>query len=99
MLTNEHFEGSSRIQNDRAHRVVMSGPYGLVRHPGYVAMIFASLADSLIIGSLYSLIPASLAVVVTIIRTFLEDRMLQTELDGYSEYARKIKYRLMPGIW
>ncbi|WP_054691429.1 methyltransferase family protein [Desulfosarcina cetonica] len=99
MLTNEHFEGSSRIQNDRAHRVVMNGPYGLVRHPGYVAMIFACLADSFIIGSLYSLIPAILAVIITIIRTFLEDRMLQNELDGYSEYSRKIKYRLIPGIW
>lgn len=99
MLANEHFEGSSRIQKDRAHRVIMNGPYGIVRHPGYVAMILASLADSLIIGSLYSLIPGVFAVIVTIIRTFLEDRMLQTELEGYTEYAKKIKYRLIPGIW
>lgn len=99
MLVNEHFEVSSRIQKDRAHRVIMSGPYGFVRHPGYVAMIFAGLADSLIIGSLYSLIPGILAVVVTVIRTFFEDRMLQNELEGYCEYAKKIKYRLIPGIW
>jgi protein-S-isoprenylcysteine O-methyltransferase Ste14 len=99
MLTNKHFEGSSRIQNDQAHRVIMNGPYDLVRHPGYVAMIFASLADSFIIGSLYSLIPGIFAVIVTIIRTILEDRMLQSELEGYSRYAQKIKYRLIPGIW
>jgi len=99
MLSNEHFEGSSRIQKDRAHRVISDGPYGIVRHPGYVAMIFACLADSLIIGSLYSLIPGVLAVIVTIIRTCLEDRMLQDELEGYSEYAKKIKNRLIPGIW
>lgn len=99
MLINEYFEGSSRIQKDRYHRVIMKGPYGLVRHPGYLAMIFVSLADSFIIGSLYSLIPAILAVIVTITRTHLEDRMLLNELEGYSKYAQKIKYRLIPGIW
>jgi protein-S-isoprenylcysteine O-methyltransferase Ste14 len=99
MLTNEHFEGGARIQNDRVHRVIMIGPYGFIRHPGYVAMIFASLADSLIIGSLYALIPSILAVITTVIRTFLEDRMLQNELEGYAGYAKKVKYRLVPGIW
>ena len=99
MLINEHFEGSSRIQYDRDHRVIMNGPYSFVRHPGYVAMIFASLADALLIGSLYALIPGVFAVFVTIIRTVLEDRMLQKELEGYSEYAKKIKYRLIPGLW
>ena len=99
MLTNRHFEGSARIQKDRAHKVITDGPYAFVRHPGYVAMIFAGLADSLIIGSLYALIPAVLAVIVVIIRTLLEDRMLLNELEGYSDYARKTKYRLVPGIW
>jgi protein-S-isoprenylcysteine O-methyltransferase Ste14 len=99
MLTNEHFEVSSRIQTNRDHTVIMSGPYGHVRHPGYVAMICVSIADSFIIGSLYSLIPGILAVMVTVMRTFLEDRMLQNELEGYFEYAGKVKYRLIPGIW
>ena len=99
MLINEHFEGTSRIQNDRGHRVIMNGPYRLVRHPGYVAMMFACLSDSFIIGSLYSLIPSISAIVVAVIRTVLEDRMLQTELEGYSAYAQKTKYRLIPGIW
>jgi protein-S-isoprenylcysteine O-methyltransferase Ste14 len=98
-LTNEHFEVSSRVQIDRAHKVIMKGPYNFVRHPGYVAMIVVSLVDALIIGSLYALIPSILAVGVTIMRTFLEDRMLQNELEGYSEYAKRIKHRLIPGIW
>jgi protein-S-isoprenylcysteine O-methyltransferase Ste14 len=99
MLINEHFETSSRIQNDRTHRVIKSGPYGLVRHPGYVAMIFASLADAFMIGSLYALVPSIIALIVVVIRTFLEDRMLQMELAGYGEYAKIIKYRLIPGLW
>ena len=99
MLINEYFEGSCRIQKDRNHRVIMDGPYNFVRHPGYVAMILASLADSLIIGSLYSLIPATLAVIVTVVRTFLEDRTLHNELEGYARYAQEVKYRLIPGIW
>ena len=99
MLTNKHFEGSARIQKDRAHRVVRKGPYYFVRHPGYAAMIFASISDYLIIGSRYALIPSIIAVLVTMLRTFLEDRMLLAELEGYSEYAQETKYRLIPGIW
>ncbi|MFU2210860.1 methyltransferase family protein [Solidesulfovibrio sp. C21] len=99
MLINKFFEGTSRIQTDRGHRVICSGPYAYVRHPGYVAMIFASVSDALIIGSLYALIPSCLAVGVTIVRTGLEDKMLRSELDGYAEYAATVKYRLFPGIW
>jgi protein-S-isoprenylcysteine O-methyltransferase Ste14 len=99
MLMNEHFEGTARIQFDRNHKVVMNGPYRFVRHPGYVAMVFLSLADPLIIGSLYSLIPSAVAVAVVFVRTSLEDRMLQNELEGYSEYSKRVKHRLIPGIW
>jgi protein-S-isoprenylcysteine O-methyltransferase Ste14 len=99
MLINEHFEGSSRIQNDCAHKVVQNGPYRLVRHPGYVAMLFGSLSDALMMGSLVALIPSLLALIVVVVRTFLEDRMLRMELKGYAAYAKTIKYRLIPGIW
>lgn len=99
MLSNDYFEGTARIQNDRGHRVIKKGPYRFVRHPGYVAIIFAGFADPFIIGSLYALIPGVLAAVVTIIRTVLEDRMLCDELAGYAEYAQTTKYRLLPGIW
>jgi protein-S-isoprenylcysteine O-methyltransferase Ste14 len=99
MLTNDHFEASSRIQDDGVHRVIKDGPYRYVRHPGYTAMIFASLTDAFMIGSLVALIPSLFALIVMVIRTFLEDRMLQMELAGYAEYAKGIKYRLIPGIW
>jgi protein-S-isoprenylcysteine O-methyltransferase Ste14 len=99
MLINEHFEGTSRIQDDRGHKVIMNGPYSFVRHPGYIAMMFTNLAYSFTIGSLYSLIPSVSAIIAIVVRTFLEDRMLQNELEGYSEYAKKTKYRLLPGIW
>ncbi|UJX39607.1 isoprenylcysteine carboxylmethyltransferase family protein [Desulfovibrio sp. JY] len=99
MLTNKFFEGTSRIQTDRDHRVIRFGPYAYVRHPGYLAMLFASVSDALIIGSLYALIPSCLAVGVTIVRTSLEDKMLRSELDGYAEYAATVKYRLIPGLW
>lgn len=99
MLTNEFFEGTARIQTDQGHRVVRRGPYAFVRHPGYAAMIFGNISDSLIIGSLYALIPSCLAIGVLIVRTGLEDGMLRRELDGYAEYAATVRYRLIPGIW
>lgn len=99
MLSNEYFEGTSRIQGERGHKVVANGPYRFIRHPGYVAMIFASLTDTFIIGSMYALIPSIAAIIVTVIRTFLEDKMLQDELEGYSTYADSVKYRLIPGLW
>lgn len=99
MLSNAHFEGSSRIQKDRGHQVITAGPYKVVRHPGYVAMMLASITDPLIIGSPYALIPGVLAVVVTVIRTHFEDAMLRNELEGYAAYAQKTKFRLIPGVW
>ncbi|MBI9076405.1 MAG: isoprenylcysteine carboxylmethyltransferase family protein [Desulfatibacillum sp.] len=99
MLTNRHFESSSRIQKDREHQVITQGPYRFVRHPGYVAMILTALADPLIIGTAYALIPAGCAVIAVIVRTALEDRMLQNELEGYAAYAQKTRSRLIPGIW
>lgn len=98
MAVNLHFEGTARIQKDREHQVIRTGPYKMIRHPGYLGMIFGQIALPFIIGSFFALIPAGIAIVAIIIRTFLEDKMLQNELDGYSEYAKKVKYRLFPGI-
>ena len=99
MLENKYFEGTMRIQNDRDHAVITTGPYRIVRHPGYVSMVFSSLSPPLIIGSLYALIPAGIGIVLVIIRTNLEDKTLLNELNGYKEYADKVKNRLVPGIW
>jgi len=99
MLTNNFFSRNVRIQADRGQYVVQDGPYGFVRHPGYLGMILTVLSVPLVLGSLWGLIPAVLDVIAFIIRTYLEDRMLQKELLGYTDYAQKVRYRIMRGIW
>ncbi len=99
MACNTFFSASVRIQSERGHRVVDTGPYGVVRHPGYAGAIVADLALALVLGSLWALLPAVIAVALLIVRTVLEDRMLQAELDGYRDYARRVPYRLVPGLW
>ncbi|MGB2806319.1 MAG: isoprenylcysteine carboxylmethyltransferase family protein, partial [Sedimentisphaerales bacterium] len=99
MIVNTHFEATVRIQNDRDHKVITTGPYKIVRHPGYVGAILWAVATPLIIGSIVGLIPAGIAGLVLIIRTWLEDKTLHSELNGYVEYAGRVKYRLFPGIW
>lgn len=99
MIVNPHFEPTVRIQKDRDHKVITTGPYKIVRHPGYLAGILFTLSIPLIIGSVLTFIPAGTYTLLMIIRTWLEDRTLHEELDGYSEYANRIRYRLFPGIW
>ena len=98
-LVNRFFSAVVRIQRDRGHTVVSSGPYRLIRHPGYAGAVVTSLATPLLLGSLWALIPAVLAVCLLIIRTALEDRTLQEELEGYHDYAARVRYRLLPGVW
>jgi protein-S-isoprenylcysteine O-methyltransferase Ste14 len=99
MASNQHFYGVVRINREEGHDVATTGPYRIVRHPGYVGAILFQLATPLILGSLWALIPAVLAVSATIVRTALEDRTLQAELDGYREYAQETRSRLVPGVW
>jgi protein-S-isoprenylcysteine O-methyltransferase Ste14 len=99
MSTNTHFESYVRIQEERNHKPVTSGPYKFVRHPGYLGMAFSALTISLILGSWWGLIPGGIAVTLIVIRTALEDKTLHAELPGYSEYAKQTRYRLLPGIW
>ena len=84
---------------DRDQTVATGGPYRYVRHPGYVGYIISWIATSLALGSLWALIPAGLVLITLTIRTALEDRTLLEKLDGYSEYAKQVRYRLLPGIW
>lgn len=99
MVSNAFFVATVRIQTERQHRVVSSGPYRYVRHPGYSGTILFYFATPFMLNSLWAVIPATLAVFVLIVRTALEDRTLQLELEGYSEYAEKVHYRLLPGVW
>lgn len=99
MVSNKYFSTMVRIQEERGHTVAISGPYQFVRHPGYLGMIFSWLFTALTLGSWWTLIPGVLLVSVYVLRTALEDRTLQAELDGYKEYAERVRYRLLPGIW
>ena len=99
MYSNRFFSSVVRIQRDRGHVVVSSGPYGFVRHPGYTGMAAFTLATPLILNSRWALVPAALTAALTVLRTALEDRTLQQELDGYRDYARRVKYRLAPPVW
>jgi protein-S-isoprenylcysteine O-methyltransferase Ste14 len=98
-VANRFFSSVARIQREREHVVVTTGPYQYVRHPGYAGAIVTSLTTPLLLGSLWALIPAALAVCQLIIRTALEDRFLQDELEGYCDYATQVRYRLLPGVW
>lgn len=97
--SNPYYEALVRIQKDKDHKVVTAGPYAIVRHPGYVGAILATVSAPLIIGSVFGLVPAGAVVILLFIRTELEDEVLHNELDGHSDYAQKVKYRLLPGIW
>jgi protein-S-isoprenylcysteine O-methyltransferase Ste14 len=96
---NHFFSSVVRIQTERAHSVCDTGLYQFVRHPGYLGMSISLLSIPLITGSLWSAIPTGIAVVLLIIRTYLEDETLKEELPGYTDYVRKTKRRLIPYIW
>ncbi|MHC4959204.1 MAG: methyltransferase family protein [Planctomycetota bacterium] len=99
MTINPFFEKTVRIQTDRGHRVIDTGPYAYVRHPGYVGFSGWVLSTPLLLASAWAFLPAVLAMAGIVIRTALEDRMLRTELAGYPEYATRVRYRLIPGVW
>ena len=96
---NKFFEVTVRIQTEREHAVIDTGPYAIVRHPGYVGGIVHAMGMALALGSLWALIPAGVASVVLIVRTQWEDQTLQKELHGYREYAKRIGYKLIPCVW
>lgn len=100
MAVNTHFEKTVRIQSDRGHTVCDRGPYAWVRHPGYVGVSLAfPLATPLLLGSGLAFAPAVLCVATLVLRTALEDRTLCVELDGYEDFTKRTRYRLLPGIW
>ena len=99
LAENRFFSGVVRIQTDRGHVVCDSGPYQFVRHPGYAGNILPLFGIVLGLGSIWTLIPAVVALIITVIRTKLEDRVLHEELHGYGEYAKRVRFRLIPGIF
>jgi len=99
-LTNSFFSGAVRIQADRGQRVINDGSYALVRHPASAAGTLALVAGGLALNSLISIIPAVVIwFPILIYRTMIEDQMLRDELAGYADYAAKVRYRLILGVW
>jgi protein-S-isoprenylcysteine O-methyltransferase Ste14 len=99
LVKNRFFSGMVRIQAERGHQVVSSGPYRWVRHPGYAGALLTYLATPFFLDSVFAFLPAAFLAVVLVVRTSLEDRTLQEELAGYRDYSRRVRYRLAPGIW
>jgi protein-S-isoprenylcysteine O-methyltransferase Ste14 len=99
MVVNPFLSGVVRIQTERGHSAVDTGPYRYVRHPSYLAMLVCYVAVPLALSSLWALVPAALTAGVLIARTALEDRALVAELKGYRRYTERVRYRLVPGVW
>jgi len=99
MLSNRFFSSEVRIQTDRGHRVESGGPYRFVRHPGYASALLLFAASPVALGSLWAIVPTLGALALFVRRTALEDRMLRAELPGYVQYAERVRFRLLSGVW
>jgi protein-S-isoprenylcysteine O-methyltransferase Ste14 len=99
MGANAFFSVIVRIQEERGHSVAAGGPYRWIRHPGYVGAILFSLAIPFLLSSWWALIPSMGSVILYVLRTSLEDRTLIDELPGYADYVKRVKFRLIPGVW
>lgn len=99
MAVNPHAETTVRIQTDRGHTVVASGPYRAVRHPMYVGAMLMYVATPLILGSVWALAITGIMIGLFVWRTAREDQTLRRDLPGYAEYAARTRYRLAPGLW
>lgn len=99
MVSNAYFATLNRIQEERGHSVATGGPYRWMRHPAYTGMILFELTTPLLLGSWWALIPGAINAALIVVRTALEDRSLQHDLPGYTDFSRQTRYRLIPGVW
>jgi protein-S-isoprenylcysteine O-methyltransferase Ste14 len=99
MLENRYFSGVVRLQTERGQKVISTGPYQWLRHPGYSGALLSNLVTPILLDSTLAFVPAILAIAALVARTSLEDKTLIERLEGYGEYASRVKYRLLPGIW
>ena len=99
MRENTYLAQVVKIDDERGHQVITTGPYAYVRHPMYTTAIILFFAFPVALGSRYALLLAAFLTLILLVRTYLEDRTLHEELDGYAEYAKQTPYRLIPNIW
>jgi protein-S-isoprenylcysteine O-methyltransferase Ste14 len=98
-IENAFFSAEVRVQADRGHQVVSSGPYRWIRHPGYAGSLLTTLVIPFFLDSPWAFLPAVFCIILLVIRTNLEDKTLWNELEGYRDYAMRVGYRLFPGVW
>lgn len=96
---NDFFLSTAAIQADRGHRVCVTGPYRIVRHPGYLGMTMTLVAFPLLLQSYWAFVPAAVGALLLVVRTGLEDRFLTERLTGYAQYATRTRWRLVPGVF
>jgi protein-S-isoprenylcysteine O-methyltransferase Ste14 len=99
LIENRYFSGTVRIQSERGHKVVSGGPYRWVRHPGYAGALWSYVATPVFLDAPWAFLPAAFLMMVMAVRTRLEDMTLQNKLEGYRDYAKEVRYRLVPGVW
>ncbi len=99
LAVNPFFSQIVRVQSERGHTVAAAGPYRALRHPAYLGAILYEVAAPLLLSSWWAALPSGLGAILLLLRTALEDRALQAELPGYADYARRVHYRLVPGVW
>ena len=99
LTQNRFFSPVVRVQTERGHHLITSGPYRFIRHPGYLGGAVSALCGAMALGSWWAMLPAAGMAGVLLRRTRLEDQFLQRELAGYRDYAQKVRYRMLPGIW
>jgi protein-S-isoprenylcysteine O-methyltransferase Ste14 len=98
-LENEFAAPVVKIQKSRGHKVIDTGPYQYVRHPMYTGLVFRSIGTPLLLGSWWGLCPASMLIILMVIRILFEERTLRTGLEGYNRYIERVPYRLVPLVW
>jgi protein-S-isoprenylcysteine O-methyltransferase Ste14 len=99
MASNPFFSPVVRIQTERGHHLVATGPYRFIRHPGYTGWLLSSLIVGFALGSPWSVVPLIPLLFLLLKRTLIEDQFLRKELDGYTQYAQQVRYRMVPGVW
>jgi protein-S-isoprenylcysteine O-methyltransferase Ste14 len=99
VAANRFFVPVIRIQPERGHGVVSDGPYAWIRHPGYAGNVLSAPATALALGSWWALAPALLVSLLFVLRTAHEDRFLGERLEGYRDYAARVRFRLVPHLW